>query len=130
MVDFPTISDILVDPQRFAMATQAWVETHATMMASVAVGALAVSGAAGFGASAIAKWMAGRRDDRRRFGGKAEARKARLLRNPKLLHSGIPIGRIGFKRLTWTDEEPVLVTGGTRSGKGVGIIRPRVLSKQ
>ena len=128
MADFPNLADILLQPEQFARASQAWVETNSAMLAGVAVGALAVSGAAGFGWSAIAKWMADRRDEKRRFGGKVEARKANLLRNPKLEFSGIPMGRIGRQRLCWIDEEPLLVTGGTRSGKGVGVIRPACIT--
>ena len=94
MADFPNVGDILLNPEQFAHATQAWVQGHSVMLASVAVGALAVSGAAGFGWSSIAKMMAEYRDDRRRFGGKVEARKANLLHNTKLKYSGIPIGKI------------------------------------
>jgi type IV secretion system protein VirD4 len=129
MTDIPTLIDtIITNPEQFGRDTQAWLETNAVMLGSVAVGALAVSGAAGFGWSAIAKWAARRRDDRRRFGGLAEARRANLMRNTKLKFSGIPIGRIGRKRVCWIDQEPVLVTGGTRSGKGVGVIRPACLT--
>lgn len=124
MSNLPNVGDILLNPERFAIATQAWVQDNSIMLGGVALGALAVSGAAGFGWAAIAKWAAGRRDDKRRFGGLAEARKANLLWNPKLKYSGIPLGRIGRKRLCWIDQEVVLVTGGPRSGKGTGVIRP------
>ncbi|QQP94069.1 type IV secretory system conjugative DNA transfer family protein (plasmid) [Skermanella sp. TT6] len=58
----------------------------------------------------------------------AEATAAGLTRNPKLRYSGMVVGRIGKCRLTWLEQEPILVTGGTRSGKGVGLIRPTLLS--
>ena len=128
MIDLPAAGDILTDPEGFARATRAWVEANAAAIGSVAAGALAVSGAAGFGWAAISSRLRRRRAERLRFGGKRAARGANLLRNPGLAFSGIPVGRIGGARLCWVDEEPVLVTGGTRSGKGTGIIRPACLT--
>jgi type IV secretion system protein VirD4 len=121
MVDIPSLGEMLRDPARlarFVADSQAWLADHAVLLGGVAVGALAVCGAASFGTAAIARWLRERRAEGARFGGKREARRAGLMRNTKLKYSGIPIGRIGFRRLCWVDEEPLLVTGGTRSGKG------------
>lgn len=131
MVDIPNVGELLRDPQaldRFVADSQSWLADNAYLLGGTALGVLAVCGAASFGTAAIAKWMRERREDARRFGGKREARRANLLRNPGLLYSGIPIGRIGRHYLCWIDEEPLLVTGGTRSGKGVGVIRPACLT--
>jgi len=128
MVDIPSLGEMLRDPARlarFVADSQAWLADHAVLLGGVAVGALAVCGAASFGTVAVAKWLRGRRAERDRFGGAREARRANLTRNPRLTFSGIPIGRIGRKRLCWIDEEPLLVTGGTRSGKGSGSSGPR-----
>ena len=118
MADFPNLGDILLHPEPYVHATQAWLQDNSAMLVGVAVGALAVSGAVGFGAAYVAKWMSGKRDERRRWGGLREARQANLLRNPKLKFSGIPIGKIGFKRLTWIDQEVVFGDGRHPVGQG------------
>lgn len=123
-----SLADVLLNPQPFVDASRVWLENNSVLLGSCAVGALLTAGAIGFGAGAVIDRARKLRANRKRFGGLAVARKARLLRNPKLDRSGIPIGRIGKHYLCWTDQEPVLVTGGTRSGKGVGVIRPACLT--
>jgi type IV secretion system protein VirD4 len=118
------VGQILANPQPFVDATRFWIETNATLLAGCAVGALAIAGGVGFGIGAFVDRMRDAAEERRRYGGIREAKAAGLLRNPKLELSGIPIGRIGRKYLCWIDQEVVLVTGGARSGKGVGVIRP------
>ena len=110
------------------------------MSNQLTVGASAVAIASGFAVAGIAtgivtdriKFRLNRRQRRkelkRAMGGLREAKAAKLSLNPKLKYSGIPLGRIGRTRLTFQDQEPVLVTGGTRSGKGTGLIRPTLLT--
>ncbi|QQP92724.1 type IV secretory system conjugative DNA transfer family protein (plasmid) [Skermanella sp. TT6] len=127
MTDF-TVAQVIAHPEPFVQAARLWISSNAGLLAGWAAGALAVAGAAGFGAGAVADRLRRAAGERRRYGGLRAARKAGLLRNPGLERSGIPIGRIGRKRLCWVDQEPVLVTGGTRSGKGTGVIRPACLT--
>jgi type IV secretion system protein VirD4 len=123
-----SLGQILANPEPFVQATRLWIGSNATLLAGCAVGALTAAGVAGFGVGAVVDRVRQSAEDRRRYGGAREARHAGLLRNPKLEYSGIPMGRIGRKRLCWVDQEPVLVTGGTRSGKGAGVIRPACLT--
>ncbi|QQP94015.1 type IV secretory system conjugative DNA transfer family protein (plasmid) [Skermanella sp. TT6] len=122
------LGQILTNPEPFVQATRTWIETNAVLLAGCAAGALTVAGVAGVGAGYVVDRLRDAAEDRQRYGGKREAKRAGLLRNPKLEYSGIPLGRIGRKHLCWVDQEPVLVTGGTRSGKGVGVIRPACLT--
>ncbi|UEM08192.1 type IV secretory system conjugative DNA transfer family protein (plasmid) [Skermanella rosea] len=122
------LGQIITNPEPFVQASRAWIEANAMLLAGCAVGALTVAGAAGFGFGAVMDRMRARKRLAAGFGGKRQARAAELLKNPDLKFSGVVLGRIGRKRLTWTGQEPVLVTGGTRSGKGVGVIRPTMLT--
>ena len=119
-----SLGQILTNPQPFVDASRLWLENNSVLLASSAAGALLVAGTIGFGVGALVDRMKQGRADRERFGSRKEAAKAGLYRNPKLELSGIPIGRIGKRYLCWVDQEAVLVTGGARSGKGVGVIRP------
>lgn len=122
------IGQILANPKPFVDASRLWIETNAVLLSSCAVGALTVAGIAGFGFGAVVDRMKAHKRRAAGFGGKREAKAAELLKNPTLDCSGVVLGRIGRKRLTWCGQEPVLVTGGTRSGKGVGVIRPTMLA--
>ncbi|MGF7212903.1 type IV secretion system protein VirD4 [Skermanella aerolata] len=123
-----SLGQILANPEPFVQATRLWIESNAALLAGCAAGALTAAGVAGFGIGAVVDRVRQSAEDRRRYSGAREARHAGLLRNTKLEYSGIPMGRIGRKRLCWVDQEPVLVTGGTRSGKGAGVIRPACLT--
>jgi type IV secretion system protein VirD4 len=117
-----------MNPQPVVDATKLWLENNAGMIGAGAVGTLMTCGGLSFGVSHLIGRAKQARAAKRRFGGLKDAARAGLLRNPKLEYSGIPIGKIDRKYLCWTDQEPVLVTGGTRSGKGVGVIRPACLT--
>lgn len=118
------VGQILINPEPFVNAGRAWIETNAYLLGGCAVAALLACGTLSFGTShLIEKWRE-RQSKGKRWAGIKVAKKAGLLRNPKLEYSGIPVGKLEGKYLCWTDQEPVLVTGGTRSGKGVGVIRP------
>lgn len=112
----------------WAMANQLTVGASALALAG---GCFAAGQVTGMALDRI-KWKLNRRarrkEMRKALGGIKEAKAAGLCRNPKLKYSGIVLGKIGRTRLTFTDQEPVLVTGGTRSGKGVGLIRPTLLT--
>lgn len=126
MADY--IDTLITNPEVIVTATQQWIESNYVLLGTCAVGALAVAGGVGFGIGALRDRLKAAAEERKRFGGLPEAKMANLLRNPKLAYSGIPVGKIGRKYLCWIDQEPLLVTGGTRSGKGVGIIRPAMLT--
>lgn len=127
MINF-NLGEFLVNPQPFVDATRVWIETNAFLLGGCATAALLAAGTVGFGSTALIARMKRTQAEKDRFGGKREAKKAGLFRNPGLQYSGIPIGKIGKHHLCWVDQEPVLVTGGTRSGKGVGVIRPACLT--
>jgi type IV secretion system protein VirD4 len=122
------LGQIVTNPQAAVDATRFWLGNNAVLLGGCAVGALMACGSLSFGVARITERVRFAKAMKRRFGRLEEAGKVGLLRNPKLEFSGIPIGRIGRKYLCWTDQEPVLVTGGTRSGKGVGVIRPACLT--
>lgn len=112
----------------WAMANQFMVGAS---MVAIASGFMVAGAATGMVTDRI-KWRLNRRrrrqELRRAMGGLREAKAAGLAKNPKLKYSGVVLGKIGGTRLTFMDQEPVLVTGGTRSGKGVGLIRPTLLT--
>lgn len=116
--------DLITNPEAFVVPARAWIENNYWLLGTYAVGGLTACAGAGF----AFRSLTGIGKSKSHFGGKKQARKANLMRNTKLEFSGIPIGKIGKERLCWIDQEPVLVTGGTRSGKGVGVIRPACLT--
>jgi type IV secretion system protein VirD4 len=133
------IGEFMNDPIGYQQAATAWVGQNLPTVALYAggiAGTCALGGlAAGKAFEEVGNRLArrkARKENRKRLvramGSIDEAKEAGLLRNTKLKYSGIPIGRIGRHRLTWIDQEPVIVTGGTRSGKGTGIIRPMLLT--
>lgn len=133
------IGDFMRDPIGYQQAATAWAYAN---LPTVALYAGGVAGTCALGGLTAGKALeeAGNRLARRKarklarkrlvrnMGSIDEARAAGLLKNTKLKYSGVVLGRIGGKRLTWVDQEPVLITGGTRSGKGVGLIRPTLLT--
>ena len=118
------VGQILMNPEPFVSATRAWIEDNAFLLGGTATCALLACGVLSFGTAALIDKWRHRQSQEKRWAGIKVAKKAGLLRNPELKYSGIPVGKLAGKYLCWTDQEPVLVTGGTRSGKGVGVIRP------
>jgi type IV secretion system protein VirD4 len=133
------VAGFMADPIGHQQAATNWAYANLPTVAMWAGGAVAVSAGAGLAASVAVDGVRNRlarlreeRENRKRLvramGGLREARRAGLCRNPRLKYSAIVLGRIGRTRLTWLHQEPVLITGGTRSGKGVGLIRPTLLT--
>lgn len=134
-MSMPWFDALLNDPAGTVKTLEDWGWANRNLVGSSAIAIAASCAAMGYGAgilfdriAARRAMIAARKELKRAMGGWNEAKDAGLTRNPKLRYSGIVLGKIGRKRLTFLDQEPVLVTGGTRSGKGVGLIRPTLLT--
>lgn len=128
MNDF-NLGQFLINPEPTVTAARLWMEANAWKIGAGAVASLVAAGTIRFAAdAAITSWKERRAHNKRWSNRMKLAKKAGLLKNPKLEYSGIPIGKLDGAYLCWVDQEPVLVTGGTRSGKGVGVIRPACLT--
>ena len=125
MSDF-SLGQILTNPEPFVQATRLWIESNAALLAGCR---RALWRPPGFRVRCrrmidrvrqSAEDGAGTAAQRKPAGRPAAQSEAGVFRHPH--RADRP------KRLCWVDQEPVLVTGGTRSGKGVGVIRPACLT--